>query len=411
MAPTCPGPFLRGENLFLHVLYTPNIIRAMYSMTPSDHSSATGPRRVTGIDALRGIAVILMIQQHLLAWLWNSPRLTFPDLVRAYPLSMGMNLLGNLAAPFFITLAGTGAGLFLERPGARGRTLVMRGAVTLLLGIALNLLAPYWFAPGTWYVLHLIGLCLMLAPLLMKAPSPALLPLCLGVFAASPLVQTWLATPIYLPEIRLNDASLPGGIARLALAEGHFPVLPWMSFFILGMIAHRFARTRKHARVFVLAGGLVAAGATLALLYRQGHAFATYGPLYRAFVFAPYFFPPHTPLMLVLAGAALAGTAGAAALPEGGNGIALRALALFGRAPLSLLFVHVMLFNTLAHSLGLYRSFSVTGSWLIMAGFLLGTAVTLAPWSRSGFDYGLEWLVRLPERSLVREWRISLKSD
>lgn len=411
MAPISPGPFSRGENLFLHVLYPPNIIREMDSMAPSDHSSATGPRRVTGIDALRGIAVILMIQQHLLAWLWNAPRLTFPDLVRAYPLSMGMNLLGNLAAPLFITLAGTGAGLFLDRPGALGRTLVMRGAVTLLLGIALNLLAPYWFAPGTWYVLHLIGLCLMLAPLLMKAPSPALLPLCLGVFAASPLVQTWLATPIYLPEIRLNDASLPGGIARLALAEGHFPVLPWMSFFILGMIAHRFARTRKHARVFVLAGGLVAAGATLALLYRQGHAFATYGPLYRAFVFAPYFFPPHTPLMLVLAGMALAFMTAARLIRREDGGIIIRVLSRFGRASITLLFVHAMLFNTLGHATGLYRSFSITSSWLIIAGFLLATAVALAPWSRSGFDYRLEWLVRLPERSLVREWRISLKSD
>ncbi len=374
----------------------------MDSMAPSDHSSVTGPRRVTGIDALRGIAVILMIQQHLLAWLWDAPRVAFPDLVRAYPLSMGLNLLGNLAAPLFITLAGTGAGLFLDRPGARGRTLVMRGACTLLLGIALNILAPYWFAPGTWYVLHLIGLCLMLAPLLGKAPSPALLPLCLGVFAAAPLVQTLLGTPIYLPEVRLNDASLPGGIARLALAEGHFPVLPWTALFILGMIAHRFARTPVRVRVFMLAAGLVAAGATLALFYRQGHAFATYGPLYRAFVFAPYFFPPHTPLMLVLAGTALAGATGAAALPGGRNGIVPRVLARFGRAPLSLLFVHVLLFNTLAHSLGLYRSFSVAGSWLIITGFLIATAAVLGPWSRSGYGYGLERLVRLPERYRIR---------
>jgi uncharacterized membrane protein len=383
----------------------------MDSMAPSDHSSATGPRRVTGIDALRGIAVILMIQQHMLAWLWNAPRLTFPDLVRAYPLSMGMNLLGNLAAPFFITLAGTGAGLFLDRPGARGRTLVMRGACIILLGLALNLLAPYWFNPGTWYVLHLIGLCLMISPALVRSPSLLLGALCMGAFVATPLVQTWLSTPIYLPEVRLNDTSFPGGVVRLALAEGHFPVLPWMALFILGIIAHRLTKLGKHVYILPLVAGLFAAGVPLALLYRHGYAFATYGPLYRAFVLAPYFFPPHPPLKLVLAGAALAGTAGAAALPEGGNGIALRALALFGRAPLSLLFVHVMLFNTLAHSLGLYRSFSVTGSWLIMAGFLLGTAVTLAPWSRSGFDYRLEWLVRLPERSLVREWRISLKSD
>ncbi len=106
----------------------------MNSPAPSNRKPAPVTGRLSHIDALRGIAVILMIQQHMLAWLWNAPRLTFPDLVRAYPMSMGMNLLGNLAAPLFITLAGMGAGLFLDRPGARGRTLVMRGACIILLG-------------------------------------------------------------------------------------------------------------------------------------------------------------------------------------------------------------------------------------------------------------------------------------
>ncbi len=133
--------------------------------------SVTVPGRITGIDALRGIAVVLMVQQHLLAWLWDAPRVTFPDLVRGYPLSMMLNLLGNLSAPLFIMLAGMGAGLFLARPGSRARTLVVRGACIMLLGLALNLLAPYWFNPGSWYVLHLIGLCLMLAPTLKTAPS------------------------------------------------------------------------------------------------------------------------------------------------------------------------------------------------------------------------------------------------
>jgi len=377
----------------------------MDSMAPSDHSSATGPRRVTGIDALRGIAVILMIQQHMLAWLWNAPRLTFPDLVRAYPLSMGMNLLGNLAAPLFVTLAGMGAGLFLDRPGARGRTLVMRGACIMLLGLALNLLAPYWFNPGTWYVLHLIGFCLMISPALVRPPSLLLGALCLGAFVATPLVQTWLATPIYLPEVRLNDTSFPGGVVRLALAEGHFPVLPWMALFILGIIAHRLTKLGKHVYILPLVAGLFAAGVTLALLYRHGYAFATYGPLYRAFVFAPYFFPPHPPLMLVLAGMALAFMTAARLIRREDGGIIIRVLSRFGRASITLLFVHAMLFNTLGHATGPYRSFSITGSWLIIAGFLLAAAVALAPWSRSGFDYGLEWLVRLPERVLDRAIR------
>ncbi len=369
---------------------------------PSGFFSENVPERIAGIDALRGIAVILMVQQHMLAWLWNSPRIPFPNLLREYPLSMGLSLLGNLAAPLFITLAGMGAGLFLDRAGATGRTLVARGACIILLGFALSLVAPYWFAPGTWYVLHLIGLCLMLSPAFARLPLPVLALFVLTLFAATPLVQTMLGTPIYLPEARLNDASLSGGIARLAFAEGHFPVLPWMALFILGMIAHRFVRKRKIIWIFAAAAGLIAAGVVLALLYRRGYAFATYGPLYRAFVFAPYFFPPHLPLMLMLSGTALAGATGAASLSAGGNGTVVRALARFGRVPLSLFFFHVFLFNTLFHLLGLYRIFSNYTSWLIIAGFLLATAAALVPWSRRGYACGLERLERLPERYLFR---------
>ena len=396
-----PAPF-HGKKFILACVALTEHHPAMDSKTQSDRSSKIGPHRYAGIDALRGIAVILMIQQHMLAWLWDSPKIPFGKLLREYPLSMGLNLLGNLAAPLFVTLAGMGACLFLDRAEARTRTLVMRGACIVLLGFALNLLAPFWFGPCTWYVLHLIGLCLMLSPALSRIPSPALAALALLLFAATPIAQTLLGTPIYLPETRLNDASLSGGIARLALAEGHFPVLPWMAFFILGMIAHRFARTRERGRVFVAAAGLVAAGIALALLYRRGHAFATYGPLYRAFVFAPYFFPPHLPLMLMLSGAALACTTGAASLSTGGNGAAVRALARFGRAPLSLLFFHTLIFNTLVHLLGLYRIFSNYTSWLIISGFLLASAAALVPWSRRGYARGLERLERLPERYLFR---------
>lgn len=374
----------------------------MNSTAPSNWKPAPVTGRLSHIDALRGIAVILMIQQHMLAWLWNAPRLTFPDLVRAYPLSMGMNLLGNLAAPLFITLAGMGAGLFLDRSGARGRTLVMRGACIILLGLALNLLAPYWFNPGTWYVLHLIGLCLMISPALVRSPSLLLGALCMGSFVATPLVQTWLSTPIYLPEVRLNDTSFPGGVVRLAMAEGHFPVLPWMALFILGIIAHRLAKPEKPACALAPAAGLIAAGATLALLYRHGYAFATYGPLYRAFVFAPYFFPPHPPLMLVLAGMALFCVITTGHAGRKVSGIITRFFSRFGRASLTLFFAHVVLINTFGHAVGFYRSLSPASTWIVILFFLLLSGAVLIPWDGYNLRYGLEWLVRLPESRIEK---------
>ncbi len=237
----------------------------------------------------------------------------------------------------------------------------------------------------------------MISPALVRSPSLLLGALCMGAFVATPLVQTWLSTPIYLPEVRLNDTSFPGGVVRLAMAEGHFPVLPWMALFILGIIAHRLAKLEKPAFALAPAAGLIAAGATLALLYRHGYAFATYGPLYRAFVFAPYFFPPHLPLMLVLAGMALfcvitTGHAGGKV-----SGIITRLLSRFGRASLTLFFAHVVLVNTFGHAVGFYRSLSPASTLIVILFFLILSGAVLIPWDGYNLRYGLEWLVRLPE--------------
>ena len=65
--------------------------------------------RQNGIDALRGVAVVLMVSQHLIAWLWNRPPLPGHALAQAHPILMGLDTLGYLSAPLFIVLAGVRA--------------------------------------------------------------------------------------------------------------------------------------------------------------------------------------------------------------------------------------------------------------------------------------------------------------
>ena len=129
-------------------------------MTNRDESPTTA-RRIDSFDLLRGVAVLLMMEQHLGVWLWRGP--APGHRITDYPVLLGINILGGGAAPAFLMLAGVGAALFLgraERSSLRAarRVLGTRGVTILLFGYLLSLLTPSWFTLRSWYVLHLIGL-------------------------------------------------------------------------------------------------------------------------------------------------------------------------------------------------------------------------------------------------------------
>lgn len=359
--------------------------------------STITPRRLTGLDALRGIAVLLMVEQHLGRWLWNPGFTRMEDIMNAHPFMTGFNALGGLAAPLFILLAGAGVALLGGRvsqaaPGGPADSMLMRrGLLLLAFGYALNFFTPHWFSPGSWYVLHLIGAALMVSPQLLRLPSPALIFLGVAVLAATPLVQTGLDTPSLLNNSWMRDTSLPGGILRLALAEGQFPLLPWLAMFAAGLLAGRWIEAMARRKTVWLAAGSLGAAAVLAGLgFVPGMADH---PLWsRALFLTGRIYPVYPPLLLALMGAALVlfllFTLPRMQLAGGHPLVAL------GRASLSILFFHLILFREGSEWLGVYRQVPTLATCIIQCA-ALGVITLLATlWGRVGYRYGLEWLMR-----------------
>ena len=356
--------------------------------------SAIYESRLKGIDALRGIAVILMIQQHLGGWLWKE---TWDSVIRMYsqhPLMLTLNALGMLAAPLFITLAGLGSVQFAGRHNNTDRLFLIRGGMMIAFGYALNLMTPHWFSPGSWFVLHCIGACLLLAPVLRRLPDTALLLLIPALLMGAVLLQTRLDTPLFLCKERLNDLSRPGGLLRLALAEGHFPLLPWAAFFIAGILAGRWASRKEFRNILITAVTAILLGIILWFLHSRGHAFATYGPLYRLFVFLPYFFPALPPLMLILMGTALLLARGALTMKRAAAVKDKNPLLSLGRLSLSLLVLHAVLFMEGTHLLGVHRELSKPATLAVTALSLFIFVLLALLWRRIGYRYGFEWLLR-----------------
>jgi uncharacterized membrane protein len=348
------------------------------------------PRRLLAFDALRGIAVFLMIEQHVGIWLWEGPGRG--ESQADFPVLVGFNALGGMAAPLFVSLAGMGSALMVAaaRPGTDA-TLVRRGLVLMLFGLVLNLLTPSWFTWGSWFVLHMMGFAMALAPLWRRLPTAALLVLCALVLVATVAVQLHLHTPIPLHNERMADTSLPGGPLRLALAEGQFPILPWLCFYLAGFVAGRFVLAGRLARVAALGLAFAAVAGVGRLLLAVGvsHPWVT-----RGFQLHLGFYPASVAIVGSLLGGALVLIAFVAWLDARRPLAEAHPLVTLGRASLTLLMLHVVLFRELSRPIDWWRNLPANTTLVVIFAFVGLCALATRRWQRVGYRGGAEWLLR-----------------
>ena len=110
--------------------------------------------RIVHIDALRGLAVLLMVMVHAAAT-WNPYSST-----QTSPLAYLVSGLGGLAAPLFITLLGWG----LLRSKLTRRQRLIRAGFLLACQFLVNVVSPHLFEPFTPGVLSLMALLILTEP-------------------------------------------------------------------------------------------------------------------------------------------------------------------------------------------------------------------------------------------------------
>jgi len=357
-------------------------------------NTGQGGGRVLSLDALRGLAVMFMIGQHLVYWVGAELSTSFT--LRIF------GALGGLAAPLFVTLSGLGSALLSGRHENPDRLLLGRGLLVMGFGYLLNLLTPHWFSMQSWYVLHLIAFGLLTAPLLRRAPNGLLFALVFITIAATVGVQDYLNTPLRLSNARMAETVLPGGVLRLALAESYFPILPWMAFFIAGHLAGRWFACGRPEKMAGLGVALAAGSLLLSAIYLAGFDFTRTALLVRVFKPIPYFYPALTPVTLFLLGTALvliylfvhveqqmpvrAHVRAPAKVPDG--------LVALGRCSLSVLILHVAILREAAVRMDFWRNLSTPVTVALTLALLAGFTVIAVRWTKANFRYGAEWLLR-----------------
>lgn len=345
------------------------------------------------LDALRGLAVLAMIHQHVSIWLWRGPAEGETNF--DYPGLVALNVCVVMGLPLFFALSGVGTAMLARNPDKPGldAQLVRRGAVLIFFGLLVNLATPSWFSWGSFFALHLMGLSIALAPIWRRLPDHALLVLVALVLAATPFVQAWLELPSELVNPEMRDTSQPGGVLRLALAASNYPMLPWSSAFLAGMWAGRMIE-RGRLRPLVIAGAVLVATGAIGVLAVQLTGASEPEVLWRAFRIKVGWFPAPISLVTLLLGPTLWTIAGALWLERRRPFAEDHLLVSMGRVSLTVFMIHAPLFRELSRPLGIWSALDPLGTITVVVGFTIACLYGARLWSRVDYRFGAEWLLR-----------------
>jgi len=343
--------------------------------------------RLLPLDALRGLAVLFMLEVHLGYW-WAI------ELPEGDPLVALGTAFGGMAAPLFFTLAGAGLSLSKgSRPKDFLRWSMARGAVLLAAGFVFTLLTSAVYGPWGWGVLQSLGLSVMLCAAAMALGTGPALRAGMGIalMALAPLLRWAMGVPELLYSDQLMSVASFADCDQQALLSGFFPLVPWTGFMLLGTAAGELIMAMP-ATGGRQKGPVVTALLIPAILIAAGGALAARrDPL--------VFFPPSMAFSFLTCGISL----GALILfcAGGQNRSFMKALgpiAPLGRLSLTAFVAHHFLGYSLASAAGLLHSFDLPAA---LAMVLLAWAIALIAsflWARADYRFSLEWAVRALER-------------
>lgn len=189
----------------------------------------TSVQRYGEIDLLRALAIILMVLFHLV---YDLREFAAININYESPLWF---LVGKASALIFIFISGLASGL--------SRSPVRRGVNVFLLGMVVSAVT-YWALADMYVrfgILHFLGVAMILFPLLNTFSSPLLL-----ILSGSAALLGFLLKKIVLRTSLL----LPFGVIYKDFSTiDYYPLFPYLSVTILGILAYRhyYARGNEGA--------------------------------------------------------------------------------------------------------------------------------------------------------------------
>jgi uncharacterized membrane protein len=253
----------------------------------------TAKVRDASVDALRGIAILTMIEANLAASLLMQPH---PLLLR---------LFGSFAAPLFIVISGMMVEYTSRTKGYGLTHFLFRGLSIVGVGVLVDVMIWKIYPFTTVDVLYLVGISIPLAYLFSRLRSPPQWTITAAIFALAPILQVLLGYSDYPTEYTLLGqitviASNQTSILNHWLVDGWFPIFPWLGFSLLGVALARVRWSPNlrcklgDPKVFLVGLVVTGLGALIWFLYP--------GSLLVRAGYSELFYPPMTGYVLAAVG-------------------------------------------------------------------------------------------------------------
>ena len=324
---------------------------------------ASQPQRVTSVDLVRGIVMILMALDHTRDF-FSVLRFQPEDLSKATPFLFFTRWITHFCAPTFFLLAGVGAALSMSRGKSTrqmSRFLFTRGLWLMFLEWTL-----YHFAwqfdikpPVFLLVIWALGLSMVILSALVYLPRKVIAAIAVVVIAGHNLLDGVNAQNLgaFGPWWHVLHAPGPLMMKPFMVFIG-YPVIPWFAVMALGFtMGDIFKWEPERRRKFLIRAGLgmIVAFFVLRLPNLYGDSFhwsvqKSVG-LTIASVGNATKYPPSLIYLLMTLGPTFI----ALALLENARGAVARAISVYGRVPMFYYTLHLFLIHTLAVGLALYQ--------------------------------------------------------
>ncbi len=372
---------------------------------PVTAAPADDPRaRRTGLDALRGLVMVIMALDHVRDFIHHDAMLRQPeDLATTTPLLFFTRWVTHLVAPTFSLAAGIGAYLWWRRGRTRGelsRFLATRGLWLVVLEVTVMRLA-YNFTPSLQYpllllVLWVLGLSMLVLAALVWLPPRALAVLSLAVIALHNLLDGIRAADLGAAAPLWNFLHQPGAfpVGGLLVIIG-YPLIPWAFVMALGFVAgtlYEWPAAERERHLVRVGLAMIAAFVVLRALNLYGDPAPWSRQDSAVFTLLSFLkttkYPPSLLFLLMTLGPAclLLAAFERARLAPG------HPLVIFGRVPLFYFVVHFALAHLAAVLLGLARYGSAAWGWAFLPLPTMGGPADRFP-PDVGWPLGVAYLV------------------